>query len=377
MAVAGTLAIVWMTNRYDAKQRDIFEVLVVYGPLVLAGYDAAARIHRERLTGALDRVGLSGQPAWRVVVESAVAYSLPFVAVSIACAAALAVADRQNAALVLVLAGRRRCLDRLAAVRGLSRSHDRAVHVDFNKIVVAAVFGRQGTPWIPGVLAVVTAVAGAALALERASGGPANLRTIVAGAAAIAAAASAGAGTWLVWPGRGLRALAHRRPACPRPHPDLRPGDRRRRGGGGSCRRSRSNTTGYLSSSHCPTRSSTRFTPSIAYRVTQIVYAGIVALYAAAGFVFGCCAWNRCPDRRLSSLLSRAVPVIGGVILLFVLEIPRVYSALHALSGGDNYTSMGVVGPLELLVLAVLGVAAAALGWRERAATLRERTPRP
>jgi hypothetical protein len=371
-ALAGALSIAWMTARWDPGIRDLFEVLVVYGPLLLAGYDSAGRVQHERLTGGLDRIRLSGQASWRVVVDMAFALSLPFVAVSIVCAAVLAVIDPRNAPGILrhwpIAAGVLIFWPLIGAFRGRQPGLYMAASV-----LLAFALGRHGAPWAPGVVAVATAVACATLSLDRTGGMPVDMRMAVAGAASIAAIVASVAGP--AWNGLVVAALLSIGAGLLVPDGIRVPG--RVIVAGAAAAAVAAGLAEYfwaggsfaLGVQVFKGRSGTFLYPVQAWRG---LYSGIVGLYAAAGLVFGYCAWNRFPNRALASFTFRAIPLTVAALLLLTLDTRLAFFANENFMRDYGYNGFAI---LELVVLVVLAAAAAILAWQDRA-SIRARTLR-
>ena len=81
-------------NPHDRAQ---IGAMLVYVPLVVAAIDASARIRRERAGGSLERICLSGQGRWTVVMQMAAGYLAPYALLSLSAAAALLWFDPQAA----------------------------------------------------------------------------------------------------------------------------------------------------------------------------------------------------------------------------------------------------------------------------------------
>jgi hypothetical protein len=60
-------------------------------PLLLAGYECSARMHAETRSGGLDRLRLTGQPPWPLMLQLTYGCAFPFIAVSVAALFAAAV----------------------------------------------------------------------------------------------------------------------------------------------------------------------------------------------------------------------------------------------------------------------------------------------
>lgn len=356
VAIGGMWLIWWLTRNREPTARDIFEVLVVYGPLLLAAYDTAGRVAHEHSSESLDRIRLTGQPPWKVAIETALAFSMPFVGVSLVCAAALAILDPINAPGILapwpVVAG---CLV-FWPLPGVLRGGKPILMVAC-AIAVALPTARVRSHFL-GAVAVATAVLVTAATLDaraghygwRVAAGTAGLAAVVAavvdrhvGLVLIAGLMSVGAA--LLFPARGRippRTIA----ACA--------------------------AVATLAGALGGWLGGLRFAlqPLVVNTARGPVYfdgfgspkagALIAGLYAAAGFAYGCYALNRFATRTRAGLVLRAVPLTAGI--LYVLGQRLLDGANESFM--ERYRLSGF-GLLQLLLLALLTAATLFMAWRD------------
>jgi hypothetical protein len=91
------LVAVLMTVALRRGRDDIIVSLLVYVPLVVAGYECGARARLEHRIGGVDRLRLASRSHWRQVFQLAAGFGIPFVAVSAAAAVTLAVIEPARA----------------------------------------------------------------------------------------------------------------------------------------------------------------------------------------------------------------------------------------------------------------------------------------
>ena len=359
VAIGGTWLIWWLTRNVHPTARDIFEVLFVYGPLVLAAYDTASRVAHEHSTGGLDRIRLTGQSAWRVVIEIALAFSMPFVGVSLVCATAVALFDPANrrllggwpiAAVVLVL------VPMIGALQGKKPGVFIAI-----AILLAIGLGTADVDRGVGVVAVATVIGLAAASMDRglrqrlepgaAAAGAAGLAAVVAGIVhtsvggpVVAAILALTAG--LLFPGRAriaprTIALCAGAAALTAAVADVVWGNGRF--GVGVRVFQTSFGTVYM-----PARGS------------RVAYSWLIAMNAGIGLAFGCYALNQVRGRTFGGLALRAAPAAVSAAILIGSHRFRVYEERFMERVG--YSGAAI---FDLLFLMALAFATLFLAWRD------------
>ena len=290
------------------------------------------------------------------MLELGTAYSLPFVVVSVVCGFALAVLDRENAGGLLAPWPLAAAILIFGPLLGGIRGRRPSLYVA-GAIVLALIFARHPSSWIPGALAAATCIALAAASLERAERATFAPWIQIAGAASIAAIVAS-----LINPTvpalhvAGVLSLSA----------GLLVADRVRVSAWAivACAAATAAAAGiaeYVSVAggfaldvrilQTPTGPLVRPAPG-----GRGVYAVVIGLYAAAGLGFGCWALNRFRDRNFASFAVRGIPLIVAVVLE---ASPSPWRSLTLRYG---YNSEAV---FELLLLAVLGAVASALVWRD------------
>jgi hypothetical protein len=352
--------------------RNAFEAFVVYAPLVLAGYDTAVRMQHERVSGTLDQIRLSGQAGWRVVLDYAVAFSLPFAAVSLVCAAALAVFDPVHAWPILAawpfIAGMLIVAPLAGTFRGLSPGLSVAAAIPLFWLIIAADEG-----WLPVLFAASAIGLIAADGLERADQAPLRGKAAVAGIGMIAATAVVVAPLAVGPVVAGLLALFSSLLV-----PDRSPLRNRTVFASAIAAAAAAGVATYFWVEDSPDARFAlyvRLTPLLSgvVRVWDApgprgVYSVLVAAYAGAGLLYGYFAHNRFGRTNKRSLAWRSVPlalVPAGVIAY---SVGPAAQTLYDFAVRTGYNGFAFV---ELALLGCLLGVTGILGWRERNALQR------
>jgi hypothetical protein len=372
LAIAGALTLRWMARNMKPDPRNAFEAFVVYAPLVLAGYDTAVRMQHERVSGTLDQIRLSGQAGWRVVLDYAVAFSLPFAAVSLVCAAALAVFDPVHAWPILAawpfIAGMLIVAPLAGTFRGLSPGLSVAAAIPLFWLIIAADEG-----WLPVLFAASAIGLIAADGLERADQAPLRGKAAVAGIGMIAATAVVVAPLAVGPVVAGLLALFSSLLV-----PDRSPLRNRTVFASAIAAAAAAGVATYFWVEDSPDARFAlyvRLTPLLSgvVRVWDApgprgVYSVLVAAYAGAGLLYGYFAHNRFGRTNKRSLAWRSVPlalVPAGVIAY---SVGPAAQTLYDFAVRTGYNGFAFV---ELALLGCLLGVTGILGWRERNALQR------
>lgn len=367
LAIAGTLSLRWMARTMKPDPRNVLEAFVVYAPLVLAGYDTAARMQHERVSGTLDQIRLSGQAGWRVVLDYAVAFSLPFAAVSLVCAAALAAIDPASARPILAawpfIAGMLIVAPLAGTFRALSPGLSVAATIPLLGILIVADEGPL--PVLFAASAIVLIVTGG---FERADQAPLRGTSALAGIGMIAATAVAVAPLATGPAVAGMLALCSgllMRDRLPLHSRTIF-----------ASAMSAAAAAGIATYFWVEDRPFSRFSlhvrlvPMLGGAVSvglepgpRGVYAVLVAAYAGAGLLYGCLAHNRLGRTPRRSFAARSVPlalVVAGVTA-FAGPVDR---ALHSFATRTGYNGLAIV---ELALLGCLvGATGILLGQQRR-----------
>ena len=361
MALAAAASVWWLTRTLHATARDIYEVLAVYGPLLLAGYATAAHVRYEYLTGGLDRIRLSGQSAWTVVLQFASALSLPFVAVSLVAAATLAIVDPTNAPNLLRPWPVTAALVILVPMMGTLQGKKPGAFIALGMLLAAWVSARDVDRGV-GAVAIATVFGLAAASLERGVRGtpePGGAAARTAGIAAVVAAtvhpklggplvaAIIAVSAGLVFSGRTR--IAPRTIALCGAAAALAAGAGDILWGAGRFTLGVREFTMAFGRVYMPEPGS------------RLAHSGIVAVAAGLGMVFGCYALNRAYGRTLSGLALRAAPLaaFAGIFTY----APWLVAFEDRFMERFGYNLEGVVDVVFLFALAVTTMF---LAWRTR-----------
>lgn len=372
LAIAGALSLWWLTRNMNPDPRNAFEVFVVFAPLVLAGYDTATRMQHERVSGTLDQIRLSGQAGWRVVLDYAVAFSLPFAAVSLVCVAALAVVDPVNAWPILAVWPFIAGMSILAPLAGTFSGLKPGLSVAATIPLIGAVIGAH-EGWLPLLFAASVIVLIVAGGFERADEAPLRGTPAVAGIGMIAATAVAGSPMAIGPVVAGMLALFS----------GLLMPDR-------SPRRGRTVYASALSAAAAAGVATyfwvedspfgrfslhVRLAPLLSGGVHVFdepgprgVYSVLVAAYAGAGLLYGCFAHRRFGHTKARSFAWRSVPLaLVPAGMMAYMEQP-VAQMLYDFATRTGYNGLAIV---ELALLGCLIGVTAILGWQGRKALQR------
>jgi hypothetical protein len=371
-AGAGAIAIIcvalmYLTHRWSIGRDTGFpEALVaafLYGPLLLAAYNCSTSSARERHTGAIDRMVLTDRP-WRIALQLAAGFSLPFLAVSAIVGAAVIVlgwTDKSSylehypvMAVLLIgasvaegLRGRPvglyiGAILLCAWVAGKFRVPELFVGVWIPWTLAIAALGRTGTAHLTGYSAVAAAAYGGFIAADL-------LARITAPFLVIAGALSLGAGLFVPdgRPGRGagLRSFGALAAAL-----------------GAALAQYRALVTpgGYTSWNNWPHRFARYETVEI-----HLVFCLMAGLYAAAGFMFGWLVHNLFGHTPGRSRMLRALPLFLAVFVVPpMLDVPIVNAVARKAGGAIGWSRYFAVDLALLAALLGFLIALMALEWR-------------
>ena len=368
IVIAGVVVIVlclsatWRIGR-DVDFRRSITAACLYCPLILAAYNASTSIARERQTGALDRILLSGRP-WRVAPQLGSGFGLPFLAIAAAVPPTVMMLGWQTEppllwmwaplAVMLIGAG----LAEGIRGRGVGLYIGAILYFlwDANTLSVAVLVSGFWIPWVwlvasfgrsrgaplTGAAAVLAAAwVGAVAVLLAAQGSQPFL--IVAGFAAVGAGLFVPDGA----PGYGARTRALCVIAAAL-------------GAGGA---------EYLVVAGRVTHW-TRHSAWPHWLIggpieVQLVFAVTGALYAAGGILLGWLLHNLFGRRPLDSRVLRAVPLLIAFILLpYIFVVPGAELLAWRISRAIDWSRYFVVDLLVLACLAGTIVALMAVEWR-------------
>jgi hypothetical protein len=355
------LSATWTTS-LDVDFQRTMTGLFLYSPLVLAAYNVSTSIARERQTGALDRILLSGRPS-RVALQLGSGFALPYLAIAaVVPPTVIMLGWRMESPLfwmwtplAVMFAGAG--LAEGVRGRGVGLYFGAVLYylADANTFSVAVLVSGCWIPWVWSVAS-----------LSRSRGAP------LTGAAAVLAAAWVGAvAVFLAGQGSypflivgGLAAVGAGL-FVPDGAPGYGTGTRALcviaaglAGGAAECAVISGSVVHWSGSEwpHWLVRGPFVF---------KLVFAVTGGLYAAAGILIGWLIHNLSGHKPRDSRVLRAIPLLIGYVLLpYVFHVPGVEVFVRRISRAIEWSRFLVVDFLVLACLAVAIVVLMALEWR-------------
>jgi hypothetical protein len=353
LSIAAPFVVYALTRRLTPEARDLYEVMLVYTPLLLAGYDIATRLHADRQSGGFDRLRLTARAPGAVVLEQATALAGPFVLVSLVAAAAVAILDPANARIL-----ERWPIIAIILVLGPAAGALRGQRIALTLLVVmplAGAVGRTGLAWPPAILTAATVIAlillGGELGTRAMSG-----RWTMAGAAGVAFVAGAIAED--AWSGIFVAAVLP--PALGLFVSQRTRLEARTIAGCAVAAAVAAGVAEYLwvrgdvgfQVSPVIMRTGTYYRP---LGIGAGPYAVIVAASAAASVFFACRAVNRWPNDARRSFIVRALPLVAAFALSTSLNTRDGFYANQRFMQAYGYSGFGLIELVAPIALALAG----------------------